>query len=323
MAENNPEGQNTTSEIICESYSDDNLSIKNLKCILCTKNFSTMGNMRRHLRNIHKEDTSNLIANAHMKCPVCTEYACARTVELYKHLATDHGIRLEIDHNNFTTTTEFYKWKSEMEAETNSSYFKPYGTSRFNDGTEKAIYYCSRSGIYKPRGTGKRALKTQGSRKLNAACPAKITVITNRDKTIAVEFVKTHCGHTLDELKHLSLTKNEKLEIAKKLELGVDSNEILNDVRQTSSPVKRKHLLTKKDIYNIKRSHNISENAANQNDFVSIQFWINEGEFPQGVDVHIVEDKTVKEESVRLKQDEIVKNALLQSARQSFEEMCA
>uniref|UniRef100_T1JEM1 C2H2-type domain-containing protein n=1 Tax=Strigamia maritima TaxID=126957 RepID=T1JEM1_STRMM len=106
-----------TGQLITGIIQEDNLSIKTLKCILCTKSFSKMANMRQHLRNIHKEDTSNPIANAHMKCPVCTDYAYARTVELFKHLATDHGIRLEIDHNTFTTTTEFYKWKSEMEAE--------------------------------------------------------------------------------------------------------------------------------------------------------------------------------------------------------------
>lgn len=78
-----------------------------------------------------------------------------------------------------------------MENKTFSKFVKK-GTSTF------IRYTCHRSGTYIPRGKRLRHLKTQGSNKINAYCPAYIQVFIQSDNKLSIKYLETHVGHNLD-----------------------------------------------------------------------------------------------------------------------------
>ena len=73
-------------------------------------------------------------------------------------------------------------------------------------------YYCHRNGVYKPRGCGKRQLKSQGSCKSTISCPAMIIVVEKANK-FYVTYFTTHYGHD-KLLGHLHLADTDKEQIA-------------------------------------------------------------------------------------------------------------
>lgn len=60
---------------------------------------------------------------------------------------------------------------------------------------KKIQFVCHRSGDYVPTGKGLRHLKTQGSNKINAYCPANIEVILESAEVVKVTYLETHIGH--------------------------------------------------------------------------------------------------------------------------------
>lgn len=74
------------------------------------------------------------------------------------------------------------------------------------------VYSCSRSGTYTTRSTGKRQLKSKGSRKCGRNCPAAM-VLEQRNGMFAVTYYPTHYGHD-QNLSHLFITSEEKQLIA-------------------------------------------------------------------------------------------------------------
>uniref|UniRef100_T1JDB6 C2H2-type domain-containing protein n=1 Tax=Strigamia maritima TaxID=126957 RepID=T1JDB6_STRMM len=268
-----------TMEIV-ESKAED-MPKSALKCFLCEKEFSSISAQRRHIRNIHGEDTTNLSSKSPMQCPLCTEFRCNKTVDLHKHLEIQHKTTLDIQKFTLATMTAFEEWKQQEEVATNSEFVKERGDIQAVDGSRKIMYRCSRSGTFKPQGVGKRALKKQGSRKINAVCPSRMVIKIEKNDTIEqaiqVEYVKTHFGHSLNELDHLSLSKVDRVKIAQQLITGIPSNIILENVRANISvPLQRKDLLTQKDLRNIKKAFNITDSSRNANDLVSVELWVSE-----------------------------------------------
>lgn len=111
---------------------------------------------------------------------------------------------------------DFLQWKSEMEEETLSSFYKARHVD-FKDGHGTYHYYeCSRSGTYKPKGKGERKLKSQKSAKIGKKCPAKITLkVTDSTNTLFVKFYTVHEGHEKD-LEHLRLPSAFRAAVAGK-----------------------------------------------------------------------------------------------------------
>ena len=56
--------------------------------------------------------------------------------------------------------------------------------TKVSNGTKLTYYYCSRSGFFKTESKGKRALKTQGSCKIDGHCTAGIQLSTDKDGKI-------------------------------------------------------------------------------------------------------------------------------------------
>ncbi|CAG9837716.1 unnamed protein product [Diabrotica balteata] len=97
------------------------------------------------------------------------------------------------------------------------------------------------------------------------------------ERSCIAKFVKIHVGHK-SKLTHMTLTKHEKEEIAKKIAQKIPFNNILDDIRDSviDLNLKRIHLTTKKDLFNIEHSYQLAHPPTwHKNDAISIEAWVN------------------------------------------------
>lgn len=160
-----------------------------------------------------------------------------------------------------------------MENKTFSKFVKK-GTSSKKQTFKQ--YICHRTGTYIPEGKGLRHLKTQGSNKINAYCPANIQVFEKNDNKLRIKYLETHVGHKLD-IGHVNLTEMERKNIASKIALKIPFSAILDEIRDsiTNDTLRRLHLTTRKDLFNIEASFNLcSSSVRHSNDAISVESWV-------------------------------------------------
>lgn len=198
----------------------------NHQCYICDKIFSANSNLNRHLRKIHKENVQSPYNN--VRCALCDSVHPSSSI-YNQHLQKDHDVRIEIEHKTFATKDSFEEWKHAIENETTSQFIKSRGEKK-TKSVNKTYYSCNRSGYYVSKARTRKALKKQGSRKINGRCPASMNVTINTDSTLDVKFIKTHVGHDF-ELKHLDLSDKDRELIVQKLVSGVTKKEIIKQLR--------------------------------------------------------------------------------------------
>ncbi|GFT99517.1 uncharacterized protein NPIL_110731 [Nephila pilipes] len=181
----------------------------------------------------------------------------------------------ELELNSFN---DFLAWKAEIENNTKSKFIS-YSTKHINIHGVKYYYFrCHRSGNFMSESKGLRHLKTLGSNKINAYCPAALKVTEHTDGKCIVSYQKVHVGHQND-LGHLFLTADERKNIASKIAAKIPLDNILDEIRNVISDagLERVHLLTKKDLHNIEISFNLASNSVkHENDRVSVDMWVRE-----------------------------------------------
>uniref|UniRef100_A0A6P7GKQ4 Uncharacterized protein LOC114343590 n=2 Tax=Diabrotica virgifera virgifera TaxID=50390 RepID=A0A6P7GKQ4_DIAVI len=111
-------------------------------------------------------------------------------------------------------------------------------------------------------------------------CSSHIVLkVNNTTNEASMTYFKTHYGHDL-ELKHIRIPENTRNIIASKLALGITANNIINPIRNSfgSHDLERTDLITKKDIYNIKKSFNldVTDGVRHSDDAVSVSLWVKE-----------------------------------------------
>lgn len=192
------------------------------------------------------------------------------------HFKTRHDISVEVEIKKFKSFDDFNLWKSAEEKRTKSSFVNKHGSYATSNYVKK-LYECHRSGKYISEGSGLRHLKTQGSNKIGAFCPAAIT-LTVEEEMYKISYIKTHVGHDND-LGHLFLNKEDREEVASKIAAKIPLPTILDDIRDTicSSNFERLHLITKKDLYNIEQTYNLNATSVrHKDDAISVDSWVNE-----------------------------------------------
>ncbi|XP_014676566.1 PREDICTED: zinc finger transcription factor family protein 17-like [Priapulus caudatus] len=214
-------------------------------------------------------------------CVQCSDFRCATMEILVEHVTVRHGEKLEVANHQFETTREFLTWQVNIEKET-TSWFVKY---RKREGKQHTIdwFRCNRTGTYKPRGTAKRAIKQQGTSKINGYCTAHMKVTTSKcDGKVTVEGCLGHFGHPL-KLGHLRIPDQIRQTIAGKLAKGVTIESVLDQIRNsTQDGISREHLIDRKDIINVKHQFNVDLMEKDSKDTRSIHYWVNElekGEF--------------------------------------------
>ncbi|GFY40048.1 uncharacterized protein TNIN_425921 [Trichonephila inaurata madagascariensis] len=240
------------------------------KCVECDKIFSTISNLSRHAKLIHNKGSTI----KQVRCIICSAELISKKA-LEDHIDLVHNITIEKDTQTFDSFKDFKLWKETIEKQTSSLYVKNTGCKSGKTGGKITYFYCHRNGFYNARGDKKRNMKIAGSNKINGNCPSKMKVYEDIESKVTVEFTKTHVGHGID-LRRMKITREEKEDIARKLENKIPVEAILDDIRNSmNQKLERIHLITRQDIKNIKEEYNInSDGILNSNDVVSVNKWV-------------------------------------------------
>ena len=172
---------------------------------------------------------------------------------------------------DFWGILEFETWKTNEEKTTDS-----YST-KTSQKVDRIYYDCNRSGNYAPKPSRERHMKIQGSRKINARCPAGLRVHKTKDN-VRVNYTKTHVGHTV-ELNHLNIHPDDRKLIAGYMSMGITRRSILERIRSSWSKENfhRIHLTGNQDLTNIRRDFEVDASVRrDRNDLISVESWINE-----------------------------------------------
>ncbi|GFQ98866.1 uncharacterized protein TNCT_735211, partial [Trichonephila clavata] len=239
------------------------------RCVECDKTFSTVSNLYRHAKLIHK-----VSINKQVRCNICSVELISKKA-LEDHVDLVHNITIEKDTHNFNTLEDFKLWKETIEKQTTSLYVKNTGSKSDKTGGTIAYFYCHRNGYYNTTGDKKRNMKMAGSNKINGNCPSKMKVYEDIESKVTVEFTKTHVGHGIN-LGQMKITREEKEDIGRKLENKIPIEAILDDIRNSvNEKLEIIHLITRQDIKNIKVEYNISSDGIlDTNDVVSVTKWV-------------------------------------------------
>ncbi len=137
-------------------------------------------------------------------------------------------------------------------------------------------FYCSRSGFFREQGKGLRALKTQGSSKIDSHCTASIKLTHIYKGKVQVTICKSDYGHDLS-LGHIRLTREARLAIAGQLYQGVSFDRVLDNTRDTvGEKFERIHLVSKKDLHNIEQAFHLRGAERHSSDATSVTIWAEE-----------------------------------------------
>ncbi|XP_067141808.1 zinc finger protein 800-like [Centruroides vittatus] len=245
---------------------DRDPAIKKIKgnevCSSCDKTFASKSTLRRHVENIHRVNGMK-IKREYKRRLICPVENCSQKFYhnhlLREHLTNVHNIELLLKEIKFNSKNEFESWKRKTESRSSSSYVLHTSMNTLSDGTQKKFYNCHRSHHYRKFGQNIRSLKSSGSNKIGTACPSRIEVLENQN-SIAVKFWKTHVGHSID-IERIYLSKETRMEIARKLKDGVSFQNILDEIRNLGiddEGLQRLRLLKRRDLHNIARNFNIA-----------------------------------------------------------------
>ena len=152
-----------------------------------------------------------------------------------------------------------------------------YSGCRVQGLNYKRYFYCHCSGVFKAKGKGLRALKTQGTCKIDLFCTANMKVsedtVTGK---VVVSYCNYHSGHDLD-ICHLKISTETKMCIVAKLQSGVSVDRILNDVcDEVAGTIERDHLMSCQDIHTIQYQLNLRSIEKHHNDHMSVSAWVAE-----------------------------------------------
>lgn len=163
------------------------------------------------------------------------------------------------------------------ELEEKCKYVLNTGKKNCKDGS-KSYYECCRSGAYKEKDKKERSTKSQGNKKINHNCTSHIILLEPFDKEECIATVyRQHYGHTTNELQHLDIPINKKMEIASKISQGVTFGKILDNIRDNiDTNLNREDLITRVDLHNIKRRYNLvlQDGQLHKNDSTSVNIWV-------------------------------------------------
>jgi hypothetical protein len=108
------------------------------------------------------------------------------------------------------------KWKKEIERVSSNKYVRNCGTRAYANGIRKKYYNCYRDGFFKPVLLRKKALKRQGSNKIDSSCPSEMVYTENWRGEVVVYYVSTHFGHERNS-ESTSAVEDDETEISSKL----------------------------------------------------------------------------------------------------------
>lgn len=253
-----------------------------LNCELCDRPFNRMSNLKRHWKRVHNNCEFPKYGKSRSVVVQCS--SCNLSLNNFnkfkEHQEKVHDIIFKTEILEFKCVEDFKHWKTNVEEQDIVKFVKHRGVKTCPD--KKIEYFqCNRSGFYESSVScpekRRREMKIKGSSKINAFCPARIKTEFFNDGKVNIEYCSTHIGHKL-ELAHVTLSDENRIEIASKIASKIPFDVILDDVQETVDPnlgLKRKHLLTKQDLRNVVREYSLeSECIRHSDDAHSVEAWV-------------------------------------------------
>ncbi|XP_050314956.1 uncharacterized protein LOC126749312 isoform X2 [Anthonomus grandis grandis] len=244
-------------------------------CLQDKTSSATQKHMKKHQKKQRNNGKKRL---NQLRCleEMC-HFNCTRLKSLRYHLELKHNILQEVEVLQFESIEEFKKWKNQEESKCVAVWVKACGIKKNRQGAP-IYYYCNRTGKRKVLAAAKRkrALKGQGSCKINASCTSAL-IIKHISQGVKVTYFKNHYGHE-KKMAYISLSINDKNKIAQQLIQGIPYTQILNNIRESvDETFERIHLTTKNDIHNIAQAYNLHDTSIKDpNDAISIAMWVDE-----------------------------------------------
>ena len=141
----------------------------------------------------------------------------------------------------------------------------------------KWYFYCHCSGAFEAKGKGLRALKTQGTFKIDQFCTANMKLSEDTlTGTVVDSYCNYHSGHDLD-ICLLRIATETKMHINAKFQMGVSVHRILDDVwDEVTGTIEREHLMSRQDVHNIQYQLNLQSTAKHHSDHMCVSAWFAE-----------------------------------------------
>ncbi|CAG9828164.1 unnamed protein product, partial [Diabrotica balteata] len=216
---------------------------------------------------------------------------------------------MEEETSQFDSINEFQMWLRELQNLNDVEYIKPCGTTLTYNQNSAVYYICNRSGKTRDFSSSSKIIKNKicGFKKIGFSCSSQIKLIINKNSSVSMTFLKTHYGHDFD-IKHLRLPKEDKINIAQKLTLGINMTKILDTYRENfdEQKLKRADLLTRKDIRNIKSSYNIhlQEGVRPSEDAISVDMYVKECNLSDSNPVIFYKPQNTKDDFYNLRHED-------------------
>ncbi|XP_038073203.1 uncharacterized protein LOC119741499 [Patiria miniata] len=226
-----------------------------LECNVCHSMYGSRAALFKHKRSKHPDHEYRQAPDRSLV--YCTECGirCYKVARLVEHYQTQHGKQYSIQKKTFASEAEFQTWKKWVEKKSNAKFVQKHGR-RSTPWTLVRTFHCNRSGFFVSKGQGKRSLKSKGSVKINAACPAFIKATEDCVMhSVEAEFCLDHI-HECD-VRYLRLSSDSRKMIAEKLLLGISVDAIVDEVRHSANTKDRDYHISRRDVLNVKLSLNL------------------------------------------------------------------
>uniref|UniRef100_A0A0A9VWY5 Putative zinc finger transcription factor protein 17 n=1 Tax=Lygus hesperus TaxID=30085 RepID=A0A0A9VWY5_LYGHE len=241
-------------------------------CPQCEDIFSHLSSLRRHKLAKHAESQKTPKS---LVCPSC-DVAFSNFDTFEVHLKVEHDFEVESQSLSFDSEAKFEEWKRSIEQRGDVK-FVIRTTVRSSE--KRTIYFrCNRSGKVRLRVTSddrKRERKSQGSRKIDSHCPARITASVTTDGRVTVLFCKSHFGHEM-KLAHIPIPSPVRRKVASQIASKVPLDSVLEETQTTlSGELRREHLISMQDFHNIVRDFGLNcEVIRHSDDSTSVEAWV-------------------------------------------------
>ncbi|GMT28935.1 hypothetical protein PFISCL1PPCAC_20232, partial [Pristionchus fissidentatus] len=216
-----------------ETIDGEFVDLDELRCSLCSKEFSHQSTLNRHLRNIHNVTTirkeqpmmctacsfcgeifrSRTLARRHRRekhsvesriyrgGTACCIEGCAWAGHTHRELVTHAQSRhsspsspFQWESRTFDTKEEFDRWINELYSQGQAWYSR---SSKIVDGVKQEYRYCHLE-MSKGRKEPENRQRIKKSKKSQMHCTSYIKMLTHPDGSISVEFCLDHIGHSID-----------------------------------------------------------------------------------------------------------------------------
>uniref|UniRef100_H2XLZ5 SWIM-type domain-containing protein n=1 Tax=Ciona intestinalis TaxID=7719 RepID=H2XLZ5_CIOIN len=240
--------------------------IEMFSCEFCPLVLASKGSYFNHRKRKHQNEyLRSLQQNGKGFCCSLCKFSAPSNKDMIYHYNIVHEKGLKLLHEQFAMERDFAAWKENLQTETKTLYVQLKKTRQQMD--YEVIYFgCNRSGKYVPKDDATHCTKSQGTSKFGGKCPVYMIKRTHLSSgLISVEYCSDHVGHD-EEICHLRLSTKIRSKICGKLASGMEPKKVLDYIRDDHRKIDRDAMVTRKDIWNIRKRYHISNVEKHEND---------------------------------------------------------